>query len=193
MLSFKNENVPANVEITLKGWLDRQFRNIYKAAHASVDYVYMRTQNTSPARTNDGEVRIADGANWNPRFGYGMYFYSNADVDWRGVVAVGAGGTVTQQTNKTTSVTLNNSTGQITMNNAALASQAVATFTLTNSTINAGDVLVMNHISGGTAGSYSLNAQSAAGSASINVTNVSAGSLSEAIVIAFTRIPGATA
>lgn len=97
----------------------------------------------------------------------------------------GGGGTVTQSTSKSTGVTLNKPCGQITCNNEALSSGAVATFVLTNSTIVSGDVLILNHISGGTAGSYMLNAQSAAGSASINIRNLSGGSLSEAIVIAF--------
>jgi len=107
--------------------------------------------------------------------------------------ATGAGGTVTQLTNKATAVTLSRSTGQITLNNAALAANTTVSFTLTNTVIEAGDILIMNHISAGTAGSYLLNAQSAAGSASINVRNVSAGSLSEAIVIAFAVIKAVTA
>lgn len=99
--------------------------------------------------------------------------------------ATGSGGVVTQATSKATGVTLSKSTGQITLNNAALAASTTVSFTLTNTVIEAGDILIMNHISAGTAGSYSLNAQSTAGSASINVRNISLGSLSEAIVIAF--------
>jgi hypothetical protein len=107
--------------------------------------------------------------------------------------ATGSGGTVTQATSKATGVTLNKSTGQITLNNAALASDTTVSFTLTNTVIEAGDILIMNHISAGTAGSYLLNAQSAAGTASINVRNITAGSLSEAIVIAFAVIKAVTA
>jgi hypothetical protein len=105
----------------------------------------------------------------------------------------GSGGTVTQATNKSTGVTLSKPTGQITLDGAALAASTTVSFTLTNTVIEAGDILVMNHISGGTAGSYLLNAQSAAGSASINVRNISLGSLSEAIVIAFAVIKAVTA
>jgi hypothetical protein len=105
----------------------------------------------------------------------------------------GSGGTVTQATSKATGVTLSKSTGQITMNNAALAADTTVSFTLTNTVIEAGDILIMNHISAGTAGSYLLNAQSAAGSASINVRNITTGSLSEAIVIAFAVIKAVTA
>lgn len=100
----------------------------------------------------------------------------------------GSGGVVTQATSKATGVTLSKPTGQITLNNAALAADTTVSFTLTNTVIEANDILVMNHISGGTAGSYLLNAQSAAGSASINVRNITTGSLSEAIVIAFAVI-----
>jgi hypothetical protein len=105
----------------------------------------------------------------------------------------GAGGAVTQATSKATAVTLSRSTGQITLNAAALAAATTVSFTLTNAVIEANDILVMNHISAGTAGSYLLNAQCAAGSASINVRNVSAGSLSEAIVIAFAVIKAVVA
>lgn len=97
----------------------------------------------------------------------------------------GAGGTVTQATSKSTGVTLSKMCGQITMNNAALAADTTVSFTLTNTLIAATDLLILNHVSGGTAGSYTLNAQCGAGSASINVRNVSTGSLGEAIVIGF--------
>jgi hypothetical protein len=104
----------------------------------------------------------------------------------------GAGGTVTQATNKSTGVTLNTRSGQVTMNNAALNADTTVSFVLTNSSIAAGDVLILNHISGGTAGSYLLNARSAAGSATIDVRNITAGNLSEAIVIAFALIKAST-
>ena len=106
-----------------------------------------------------------------------------------GTFGYGTGrGTVTQTTNKSTGVTLNAPCGAITMNGAALSADTTVSFTLTNSSIAATDLLVLNHVSGGTAGSYVVNAQAAAGSASINVTNISTGSLSEAIVIGFAVI-----
>ena len=107
----------------------------------------------------------------------------------------GAGGAISQLTNKTTTVILNKTCGQITMNAASLAHDTVVSFTLTNSTIAAGDVLILNHVSGGSVGRYMLNAQCAAGSATINVKNAnpSSGSLSEEIVIAFVVIKAVTA
>lgn len=106
--------------------------------------------------------------------------------------STGAGGTVTQATNKSTGVTLSKVTGQITMNNAALAAGAIVSFVLTNTAIAAGDILALNHVSAGTPGAYTLNARCAAGSATIDVQNNTAGSLSEAIVIGFVLIKGAT-
>jgi len=107
--------------------------------------------------------------------------------------AAGSGGVVTQATSKATSVTLNKSNGQITLNAAALAADTTVSFALNNTLIEAGDVLVLNHISGGTLGSYLLNASSAAGSANIYVRNITVGSLSEAIVIAYAVIKAVTA
>lgn len=104
----------------------------------------------------------------------------------------GAGGTVTQATSKATGVTLNKQCGDITMHNAALAAATIVSFTLTNSTIAATDVLVLNHVTTGTRGAYGLNAQAASGSAVIYVRNNTAGSLGEAIVIRFCKINGVT-
>ena len=101
----------------------------------------------------------------------------------------GSGGTVTQASNKTTAVTLNKINGEIVMNAAALADDATAAFTLTNSTIAATDVVIVNVASVGTAGAYQVTVGAvAAGSCSISVLNVSGGALSEAIKLNFAVI-----
>jgi hypothetical protein len=102
--------------------------------------------------------------------------------------ATGSGGAVVQSSSKATGVTLNKSNGQITMDAASLSAATIVSFTLTNSVIEAGDIIVMNHISGGTLGAYIFNASTAAGSASINVSNWTSGALAEAIVIRFAVI-----
>ena len=118
--------------------------------------------------------------------------FTNLNSDKAGYIT-GEGGAVTQATSKSTGVTLDKKCGQITMNAAALAADTTVSFTLTNSTIAATDLLVLNHVSGGTAGSYLLNAQAASGSASINVRNITGGSLGEPIVIGFAVIKAAIA
>jgi hypothetical protein len=107
--------------------------------------------------------------------------------------AAAAQGTVTQLTDKTTAVTLNKSAGRITMNNAALAATTNVAFTLNNNLISSNDVLIVN-VSGGaaTAGTYNVFTSTlAAGSATIVLRNISAGSLSEAVVINYAIIHGA--
>lgn len=103
-----------------------------------------------------------------------------------------AQGQVTQLTSKSTGVTLNTSAGQITMNNAALAATTNVAFTLTNSLISANDVLIVN-VAGGNAtpGTYNVFTSTlTAGSATIVLRNISAGSLSEAVVINYAIIHG---
>jgi hypothetical protein len=100
-----------------------------------------------------------------------------------------AQGTVTQATSKSTAVTLNKSAGQITMNNASLASVTNVTFTLNNSFISANDILILNVGSGATAGAYNCWVSGlSAGAATITLRNISGGSLSEAVVVNFALI-----
>lgn len=103
----------------------------------------------------------------------------------------GAGGTVTQSTSKTTGVTINKVSGQITMNNAALGAGSEAKFTVTNSAVSANDVVIVNIKSGGTSGSYLISVTAvSSGSFDITISNVSGGSLSQALVINFVVIKG---
>ncbi len=106
----------------------------------------------------------------------------------------GAGGAVTQSTNKSTAVTLNAPTGLITMNNATLNSATIVSFTLQNSVVAATDLIVAMHESGGTLGSYTINSRATgAGFAAIDVRNNTGGNLSEAIVIRFAVIKSVSA
>lgn len=105
----------------------------------------------------------------------------------------GAGGTQTQATSKTQGVTLDKVCGQITMNAAALAAGAKATFTLTNSSIATTDGVVVWIDSGGTANAYRASvAAVGAGTCAITVENITAGSLSEACVIGFAVLKAVT-
>lgn len=105
-----------------------------------------------------------------------------------GYAAPSTGSTVTQGTNKSTAVTLNAGVGQITTNNATLNAATNVAFTLNNSLIAANDMVLVQHVSGGTLGTYSVFAVAGAGSATITLRNISAGNLSEAVVIQFSVI-----
>lgn len=102
----------------------------------------------------------------------------------------GAGGTVAQSGNKSGGVTLNKPAGEITMQNTSLSAASIVSFVLTNSCIANHDLLVINHVSGGTLGAYTFTASCNTGSATIYVRNATGGSLSEAIVLRFAVIKG---
>lgn len=102
----------------------------------------------------------------------------------------GAGGAVSQTVNKSTAVELNEPSGEITMQNTTLNAATTVSFTLTNSTISARDVMIINLVGGGTAGAYGLGANCTTGSAVVTVRNITAGNLGEALVLRFAVIKG---
>lgn len=145
---------------------------LYQIGTTSSTPVQFITDNTERLRIDSsGDVLVTSAV----RIGYGS----------------GSGGTVTQGTSKTTGVTLNKPTGQITMHNAALANGASVNFALTNSFISAVDTLLVNATAFG--GYTVLCVNTATGAATIRVTNISGGSLSEAVTIQFAVIKGAAA
>lgn len=89
--------------------------------------------------------------------------------------ATGAGGAVTQLTNRSTGVTINKTSGQITTATTSLAALASAEFTVTNSTVAIGDVVVVTQQSG------SSNVAGVAGVTDVVVVTVAAGSFILAI------------
>jgi hypothetical protein len=114
----------------------------------------------------------------------GTTIYADVEIGYAAV----AQGAVTQDTSKSTAVTLNKSAGQITMNAASLAATTNVTFTLNNNTLSAKDVLLLN-VTNGTSASYNAFVSSmTAGSATITLRNISASPLAEAVVLNFAII-----
>lgn len=102
--------------------------------------------------------------------------------------ATGAGGAQTQATSKATTVVSNTVTTAVTMHAAQLDAATTVAFTFTNSAIAATDTVICTHQSAGTSAAYVCNAFPGAGSAVVSVRNVTAGNLSEAIVLRITVI-----
>jgi hypothetical protein len=98
-----------------------------------------------------------------------------------------SGGSVTQAGAKTNPVTLNRPTGTIIINNAALAANTSVFFNLNNNLIEANDLLLVTHISGGTVGAYNINAYTLGGGfiGGISIRNITASSLSESLTLQF--------
>jgi len=104
--------------------------------------------------------------------------------------ATGAGGAVTQATSRTTGVTLNKTTGAITLFSAAGTTTA-ATFTVTNSTVAATDVVILNQKSG--TDLYDLMVTAVA-AGSFNITfRTTGGTTTETPVFNFAVIKGVAA
>lgn len=106
---------------------------------------------------------------------------------------VGAGGIVTQPTNKGTTVSLNKPSGRIIMSNAALAGNSVIQFIVNNSVVAATDTVVCN-VTGGTGdvNAYTSNTFPYAGGFYVSLRNMTSGSLSDAVQLQFNVIKGAT-
>jgi hypothetical protein len=105
--------------------------------------------------------------------------------------STGAGSVVTQETSKSTPVTINAVTGEITMNAALLGGDTTVSFVMTNSAIANTDVIILNQVSNANIGVYSFNGQCNSGNALISVHNMTNTNRSDAIVIRFAVIRGA--
>jgi hypothetical protein len=104
--------------------------------------------------------------------------------------ATGAGGTVTQGSSRTTGVTINKTSGAITLFSAA-GTTAATTFTVTNSTVAATDVIILSQKSG--TDLYDLMV-TAVGAGSFNITfRTTGGTTTEQPVFNFAVIKGVAA
>lgn len=102
----------------------------------------------------------------------------------------GAGGTVTQATSKATAVTLNKPNGTITTAADALGAGAETSFAVNNTFCATGDGIVVNNSS---SGSYVVRAGRGAGGVfNVFIKNVTAGVLSESVIIDFKIVKGST-
>ena len=98
--------------------------------------------------------------------------------------------TVTQTTSKSTGVTCNGRTGQITTSSATLAKGASVTFTVTNNQIiSTKDVVIVNIGSGATTATYTMTVTNVSvGSFDVTISNNGAASASDTLVINFAII-----
>jgi len=106
----------------------------------------------------------------------------------------GAGGAVTQLTDKSTGVTLNNPCGEITMHNASLSSNTAVSFVVTNSEVAATDVVIVNIAGGATLGAYVVSIDAVTnGTFTVTLYNRGGGPLGEAVVVNFAIIKSVAA
>jgi hypothetical protein len=110
--------------------------------------------------------------------------------------ATGAGSTGIQATSATTTVVMGKSctTGQITLVNIARTNATTYAFSVTNASFAVGDHVVVDHVSGGTLGAYTVGANvTIAGTGAFYIRNIHTAALTEAPVLKFTIIRSVTA
>jgi len=89
-----------------------------------------------------------------------------------------------QLTSKSTAVASSGGSpaGGVLTNNAALAAGAIVSFNITGVLVGSNHVVIINHVSGGTIGAYTVNAHNSTNNTiTVTLRNNTAGSLSEAL------------
>jgi hypothetical protein len=112
---------------------------------------------------------------------------ANGSASKIGYTGDASGSTIQFGSVKTQSVNLNKPTGSIFLNNGSIPANASIAFILNNSVIQEGDLILVNHISGGTPGAYNMLARLGSNpfEAEIVIRNITAAALAENIVINF--------
>lgn len=60
--------------------LNREFIRIEEDLKGEQDYSFLRELNVEPDKPRDGMIIRADGSNWNPGYGAGLYLYNSGWV-----------------------------------------------------------------------------------------------------------------
>jgi hypothetical protein len=108
--------------------------------------------------------------------------------------ATNTGGSITQATNKATGVALDKPCGQIITSAASLSGDTRVSFTFTNNTIGAFSTVIVNIASGATVDAYVVSVTAVvSGSCRIQIANLTAGVLGEALTLNYTVLGGTNA
>jgi len=74
MVNYRPRNVPQDSK-DLGVFLTQELQRIAEAGSASVDLMRLSPQPRAPKKYTDGTLVLADGTNWNPGSGGGVYCY----------------------------------------------------------------------------------------------------------------------
>lgn len=73
---FEARLVPAVSTVAeLAAYVGEEFRRLQEGLATPQDYAFLRTLHVAPARPREGMLAIADGTNWNPGSGAGLYIF----------------------------------------------------------------------------------------------------------------------
>lgn len=71
---YRKNNVPPDAN-ALPAYLDQELSEIERAQNEPVFILQLAVSNVPPAKVRPGMVVEADGTNWNPGAGAGLYIY----------------------------------------------------------------------------------------------------------------------
>lgn len=73
-MSYRRQNLLATAVEALAEYVLKEFEAVERAFNMQ-DFVQLKQRNSEPAKPRDGMVVYADGTNWNPGSGEGIYAY----------------------------------------------------------------------------------------------------------------------
>lgn len=71
---YRKNNVPPDAN-ALPAFLDQELSEIERAQNEPVFILQLAVSNVAPAKVRPGMLVEADGTNWNPGLGAGLYIY----------------------------------------------------------------------------------------------------------------------
>lgn len=153
-IQYVPNQVPVSKEIELTRFLTTELDKIQIAIRSLADG-HLDQTNVAPTKPREGDIRYADGTNWNPASGKGVYHYDGTVWAWH------AGG----KTNSATigAVTINKANGRC--NVAAGTASVVVTNSLVSTSSNVIATIAQND-----ATAILKNVVASSGSFTINLT-----------------------
>jgi hypothetical protein len=165
-----------------------------------VESVTLATGNAAAGCNLNGSTLAADGTDANININITPKGTGQTLSSGKMGYPTGTGGTVTQGTSRTTGVTLNKITGEIVLYAVGIAGHEADEFVLTNSTIEANDVIMLcikngGSLAAGTRKYYVTSVNTVgAGTCTISVGNIDNGAItSESPTLQFVVLKGAVA
>lgn len=73
-MSYRKGNVPSDPK-DLPAFLNNELQELQQQLNAALDLLAMVTKHAAPSKLYDGLVVMADGTDWNPGSGQGLYVY----------------------------------------------------------------------------------------------------------------------
>jgi hypothetical protein len=79
-MSYRSQPTAATTLADLRSWANRELQRITLAFDQTRSEVILSPLSQAPAKPQPGQLVFADGTNWNPGSGRGLYYYDSGWV-----------------------------------------------------------------------------------------------------------------